>query len=98
MSRQSDTAKKVMQVLDPAFVNRSWSVLDSGNGSRMRDVMRAYEQIKLTEALLERSSGRRTAYSGRSARTCRLGSRSAPTNGCQVIWGASTCCGTTSCW
>lgn len=53
MSRQRDTASKVMQVLDPAFVNRSWSVLDSGNGSRMRDVMRAYEQIKLTEALLE---------------------------------------------
>ncbi|ABS03179.1 hypothetical protein [Kineococcus radiotolerans] len=42
--------EKAQKLLDPAFVNRQWSVQDAP--SHMRDVMRAYEQIKLTEKLI----------------------------------------------
>ena len=45
-------AEKVQRLLDPGFVNRHWTPLDTGNGAHMRDVMRAYEQIKLTERLI----------------------------------------------
>ncbi|WP_432571189.1 hypothetical protein [Kineococcus sp. SYSU DK005] len=45
-------AEKVQAVLDPGLAHRTWSVLDAGAAGRQRDVMRAYEQIKLVEALL----------------------------------------------
>lgn len=45
-------AEKVQTALDPGFVNRHWSLLDAGNGAHQRDVMRQYEQIKLTEQLI----------------------------------------------
>lgn len=47
-----ERARRLQGVLDPAFANRQWSVLDAGGNGRMRDVMRSYEQIRLTEQLL----------------------------------------------
>lgn len=47
-----DKAEKIASVLDPAFAARQWSPLDAGPAARMRDVQRAYEQIRVTEALL----------------------------------------------